>query len=67
MLHYIYMDLYCMKTKIVTSVITLFLIGFFFSSCMEQRYYRQNNHHSRGYYERRHMTVPVGIELEIHK
>jgi hypothetical protein len=60
-------ELWKMKKNIVTSLITLFVVSFIFSACAEQRYYRHNNHHSSGYYERRHMTVPVGIEFEIHK
>lgn len=60
-------DLWEMKKIIIPTMFTLFVISFIFSSCVEHRYYKQNKHHSYGYYERRHMKVPVGIEIEIHK
>jgi hypothetical protein len=55
-----------MKNNILKSVFGLAFIMLILTSCAEQRYYKHNNRHSREYYERRHETVPVGIEFRIH-
>lgn len=56
-----------MKKNIFITLVSFFVISLVFSGCIEHRYYRDNKHHSRNYYERRHMSVPVGIEFDIHK
>jgi hypothetical protein len=55
-----------MKNNILKPIFGLVLLVLLLSSCAEQRYYKHNNRHSREYYESRHETVPVGVELRIH-
>jgi hypothetical protein len=36
-----------------------------FSGCSEPRYYHTYHHHTRGWYDRRHVPPPAGVNFEI--
>ena len=54
-----------MKKNVFNAAVLLLVLAFIATGCAEQGYYRQNHRHTDGYYQRRHMTPPVGVELDI--
>lgn len=56
-----------MKNNAVTAVIISLLVAFALTGCMETRYYRKNNRHSHGYYQRRHMSPPPGLQIDVRR
>ena len=56
-----------MKNNTISAFIIALLVAFALTGCMETRYYRQNNRHSHGYYQRRHMTPPPGLQIDIRR
>jgi hypothetical protein len=51
--------------NIAATVIILTAFLFSFSSCHETHYYHSYNHHTRGWYERRNVPPPAGVNFEV--
>jgi len=57
-----------MKHTITRIFITLILAGMLvlnLTGCYETRYVHHYNHHTRGWYDRRHVPPPAGVNFEV--
>jgi hypothetical protein len=51
--------------RIARTIGLTFITGLSLTSCYEGTYVRHYNHHSRGWYGRRHVEPPAGINFEV--
>lgn len=51
--------------KVAATGLLAFIATLSFTSCYETRYVHHYNHHTRGWYERRHVPPPEGVNFEV--